>query len=99
MGMFDDVMRQMGGLDLNAVATNVGLPEGQIDTLLHALAAERDEPGDTVEGAAARTGLSPDIIRQVLAHLGGEDGLAKVGDLLGSSGGLDDLARGFAAKP
>lgn len=100
MSFLDDALGQFnGGFDLNAVAARVGLPEGQIDSILHALTGAQNEPGDTAEGAAARTGLPVDTVRAVLAHIGGEDGLSKVGDLLGSAGGLGDIARGFGAKP
>ena len=100
MGMFDEAIGQFtGGLDLNAVAARIGLPEGQIDDILRALGQSQAEPGDTVEGAAAKTGLSPDVIRQVLAQIGGENGLATVGDLLGSAGGLGDIVKGFGVKP
>lgn len=95
MGLLDGILGQMGD---NPVVTNlaekIGLSPEQVAQAISALGAAHGEPGDTVAGAADSTGLSPDVLQQILGHLGGEGALARIGGLLGGDGqegGLGNL--------
>ncbi|MGY4395954.1 hypothetical protein ACVWZA_001127 [Sphingomonas sp. UYAg733] len=52
-----------------------------------ALVHAHPEPGDTVETAATATVLSPDILQQIVGHIGDEGSLGQFASLLGASGG------------
>ena len=96
MGMLDDMLRQVGGggLDLAGLAGKVGLTPEQAESAVHALGRSAPEPGDTAGLAAAKTGLPVDALQQILAHIGGEGGLARLAPLL-QQGGLAGLASGL----
>ena len=83
MGLLDGILGQIvGGDGGNAViadiAQKVGLSPEAAESAIGALASAHPQPGDTVQTASNNTGLSPDLLRQVLGHLGGEGGLASV---------------------
>lgn len=93
MGMLDGLLSQLGGnVDLANMAAKVGLPADQVEAAVHALGQSHAEPGDTVEGAAAKTGLSTDVLQQIVGHIGGEGALAKfAGMLVGAGAGAGGL--------
>jgi len=101
MGMFDDLLGAVGGSSqLAGLAAKVGLSEEQVQSAVAALGQSHAEPGDTVEAAAAKTGLSTDALSQVMQGIGGEGALAKVSGLIdrdGDGNPLNDLA-GLAGK-
>lgn len=101
MGLLDGVLGQIGGAgQLAELAGKVGLSEEQVKTAMAALGKAHAEPGDTVAGAAAATGLSSDSLGQILNQIGGEGALAKVSGLIdrdGDGNPLNDLA-GIAGK-
>ncbi|WP_294314017.1 hypothetical protein [uncultured Sphingomonas sp.] len=87
MGLLDGILGQMGDNPiLTNLAEKIGLSPEQVAQAIAALSAAHAEPGDTVAGAADSTGLSPDVLHQILAHLGGEGALANIGGLLGGEG-------------
>ena len=45
------------------------------------------EPGSTVDGAAADTGLDSGVLGQIVEHIGGEGALGQFAGLLGGEGG------------
>ncbi len=90
MGLLDDLANKAMGLDIGALAAKVGLSPDQVRQVLTALGKHHPEPGDTVAGATADTGLPRDKVESVLAQMGGEDALAKVSGLI-SGGGLSDM--------
>ncbi len=106
MGMFDGLLGQLAGnIDVANMASKLGLSEEQIDMAMSALGQAHTAPGDTVETAAASTGLSPDILQQVVAQIGGEGSLGRFAEMLGQQGGeggimgqLGGLAEGFFGK-
>ncbi|MBV9900536.1 MAG: hypothetical protein JOZ90_05500, partial [Alphaproteobacteria bacterium] len=68
-----------------------------------ALGVAHPEPGDTVETAAAQTGLPDDTLQEIVGHIGGEGALAQFSSLLQSDGGglagkLGGLASGLFGK-
>lgn len=97
MGMLDGILGQMAGNpDIANLAGRFGLSPEQISAAIAALGAAHAQPGDTVAGAADATGLSPDILQQILGHLGGEGALGNLGAMLGggtvgAEGGLGSI--------
>ncbi|MEQ1688014.1 MAG: hypothetical protein ABL874_05530, partial [Sphingopyxis sp.] len=58
------------------------------------------EPGDTVTGAAAATGLSADTLTNLVGQIGGENALGNISGMIdrdGDGNPLNDLA-GIAGK-
>jgi hypothetical protein len=87
MGMLDGILGSLGG---NAIVDNlaakVGLTPEQVRSAVAALGAAHPQEGDTVETAAASTGLPTDALQQIVSHLGGEGALASVAAMLDRDG-------------
>lgn len=97
MGILDGLMGQIEGSAAAEIAAKMGIDPSIAQTALAALAQAHPQPGDTVEAAAASSGLSPDLLNTVVGHLGGEGGL---GALVGSLGGaVQPAGEGEAAAP
>lgn len=83
MGLLDGILGQVvgGGGDSGVIADiaqKVGLTPADAESAIGALAGAHPQPGDTVETASNATGLSPDLLQQIMGHLGGEGGLAGI---------------------
>ncbi|MEY4269706.1 MAG: hypothetical protein RLZZ58_922 [Pseudomonadota bacterium] len=96
MGMLDGILGQIGGIDqIAGLASKVGLSEEQVKSAMAALGKSHAEPGDTVEGAAAATGLSMDSLKNLVGQMGGEDALGKISSMIdrdGDGNPLNDLS-------
>jgi hypothetical protein len=92
MGMLDGLLGQISSnVDIKSLAEKVGISPDQAEAAVAALGQAHTAPGDTVETAAGATGLSPDILQQIVGHIGGEGALGRFAALLGdqnSAGGL-----------
>lgn len=91
MGMLDGLLGQMAGnVDVKNLAEKVGLSPDMAEQAITALGQAHAAPGDTVETAAAQTGVAPYILQQIVGHIGGEGALAHFASLLqgGAAGGL-----------
>ena len=102
MGLLDGLLGQLGSnVDVANLAARVGLSPEQVEQAVHALGVAHPQPGDTVQTAAAQTGLPQDQLQQIVAHLGGEGGLGRFASLLGEQGGgvLGGLAGKLFGKP
>ncbi len=97
MGLLDGILGQVAGNPAIAnLATKIGLSPEQVMAAISALGVAHVQPGDTVAGAAESTGLSPDVLQQILGHLGGEGALGDIGALLGGGeGGLGGMLGGL----
>ena len=83
MGLLDGILGQLGGnVDIGAIAQQVGIDPALAEKAVAALGQSHAEPGDTLEGTAAKTGLDVGQLGQIAAQLGGEGGLAQISDLL-----------------
>ncbi len=88
MGLFDGVLGQILGSGesrtlITGIASKVGLSPELAEVAITALAQAHPQPTDTVQTAAANTGLPTDVLQQIVEHLGGEGGLASLaGSLL-----------------
>ena len=95
MSLLDQALSQLGGADLAAIAGKAGLTPQQVESAIAALGRSMPEPGDTVGGAAAKTGLPVEAIQQVLQHMGGEEMLARVTGALSQGGGIGGVLSGL----
>lgn len=87
MSMFDSLLGQLGSnVDVGSIAQNFGIDPATAQTALAALGQAHNEPGDTVDTAAANTGLDPALLSGIAQHIGGE-------------GMLGQLAQGIANNP
>lgn len=88
MGLLDGLMGQIGEhVDVGNLAAKLGLDEAQVMGAIAALTKAHPEPGDTVATAAGATGLSPDILSQIVGHIGGEGSLGRYAEMIGLGGG------------
>jgi hypothetical protein len=92
MGLLDTLLGQVAGNpEIANLAARIGLSPEQVAAAVAALGAAHAQPGDTVAGAADTTGLSPDVLQQILTHLGGEGALGNLGAMLGGAEGQSGL--------
>jgi len=83
MSMFDSILSQIpGNVDIANLATKVGLDPAMAEKAVAALGQAHAAPGDTVETAAAQTGLDAGVLQQVIGHIGGEGSLAEFSRML-----------------
>jgi len=93
MGMLDGLLSQLGSnVDVQNMAAKVGISPEQAESAITALAQAHPEPGDTVQTAAQNTGLSTDVLQQIVGHIGGEGALGRFAGLLNEQGGLSGLS-------
>lgn len=102
MGLLDGLLGQVAeNVDIQNLATKIGLSPEQVEQAVQALGAAHPEPGDTAEVAAANTGLPVDKMQEIIGHIGGEGALSQFASLLQENGGegvlgkLGGLASGF----
>ena len=102
MGLFDNILGQVTGNPMvTGLAEKLGIDPAKAAEAVAALGEAHGQDGDTVELAAARTGLSPDMLNNLKDQLGGDGALGKVAgmldrdgdgnplnDILGMAGGL-----------
>jgi hypothetical protein len=102
MSFLDGLLGQLGGdATVQNLAEKVGLSPEQVQSAVAALGEAHGANGDTVETAAADTGLPADKLQEIVAHLGGEGSLGQMASLLqsGSEGGIMGKLSGlFGAK-
>ena len=102
MGLLDGLLGQVAGnVDIANLAEKVGLPHEQVEQAVAALAQAHPQPGDTVSQASQTTGLSTDVLQQIVGHIGGEGSLGQFASLIESQGGmsaLGGLASGIFGK-
>ena len=92
MSIVNDLLGQLpGNLDVQNLAAKVGLTPEQTETAVAALGQAHPQPGNTVETAAATTGLPTDVLQQIVGHIGGESSLGQFASLLGKSGGAEGI--------
>jgi len=102
MGLLDGLLGQLGSnVDIVNLAEKIGLSPEQVESAVQALGIAHPQPGDTVQTAAASTGLPADILQQIVGHIGGEGSLAQFASLLGDGqegGGIVDKLGGLFGK-
>ena len=105
MSFLDGLLSQVTeNVDIQNLAAKVGLTPEQAESAVAALGQAHTAPGDTVDTAAASTGLPADILQQIVGHIGGEGSLGQFAVLLqnnggeGLLGGIGGLASGLFGK-
>lgn len=92
MSFLNGLLGQLGGdATVQNLAEKVGMTPDQVESAVSALGAAHGADGDTVETAAADTGLPADKLQEIVGHLGGEGSLGQFASLLqsdGSAGGI-----------
>jgi hypothetical protein len=92
MSLLDGLLGQVNqNVDIKNLAAKVGLTPEQVESAVSALAAAHPAPDDTVQTAAASTGLSTDVLQQIVGHIGGEGALSQFASLLSSAGGANGV--------
>ncbi|MEI6642977.1 MAG: hypothetical protein WCL10_13140 [Novosphingobium sp.] len=106
MSLFDQILGQISSnVDVKNLAAKVGIDPSMVESAIAGLAAGHAAPTDTVETAAANTGIDAGILQQIVGHIGGEGSLASfatmltqhpeaaklVGGVLGQAGGESPL--------
>ena len=94
MGLLDGILGQLGGAagGIEALAEKVGIPKEMAEQAVAALGQSHAEPGDTIVGAAAKTGLDVGALSQMAQQLGGEGGLEKISGILKDNPALSGVA-------
>jgi len=78
MGIFDSILGQVGQhADVGNLASKLGLSPEMAEKAIAALGQSHTEAGDTIEGAAAKTGLDAGTISQIVEQIGGEGSLGE----------------------
>lgn len=101
MDLINSLLGQLAGnVDIQNLAEKIGLSPEQVESAVQALGLAHPQPGDTVELAAANTGLPMDKLQEIVGHIGGEGSLAQFASLLnaeGGAGGLGGMLGGLAS--
>jgi hypothetical protein len=98
MSLLNQMMQSVGGIDIDALAGKVGLTPAQVESAVAALGRAEPEPADTVDQAAAKSGLPREAVAKVLEAIGGEDGLRRIVGGLSQGGGLAGAMSGLFGK-
>lgn len=83
MSLLNSILSQVSAnVDIENLANKVGLDPAMAEKAVAALGQAHAAPGDTVETAAAQTGLDAGVLQQVIGHIGGEGSLAEFSRML-----------------
>lgn len=102
MSIFDEVLKSVTGSpdDVTNLARSLGIDPKLAETAISALAKAHPMQGDTVELAAAKTGMDTAVLGQIVSAIGGEGSLGNFASMLDADGDgnpLNDIA-GMAGK-
>lgn len=101
MGLFDQLLGAAHDHPtVKNMADKLGMDAGDAEKAIAALGEAHNLDGDTVEVAAAKTGLDAGLLRQVVEQIGGEGSLARFSQMLDADhdgNPFDDIA-GLAGK-
>ncbi|HEX8056202.1 MAG TPA: hypothetical protein VF481_06050 [Novosphingobium sp.] len=83
MSILDSIFSQFGqNVDVGNMAEKLGLDKSVAEKAIAALGQSHQEAGDTIEGAAAKTGLDTGVLSQIVQHIGGEGSLGEFANIL-----------------
>lgn len=84
MSLFDGILKNIGGApdDVKNLAAKVGIDPAMAEKAIAALGQAHQMQGDTVEMAAAKTGLDTGTLDQIVNQIGGEGSLMEFGNML-----------------
>jgi hypothetical protein len=106
MSILDGILKNIGGApdDVVNLAAKLGIDPAMAEQAIAVLGKTHQMPGDTVGLAAEKTGISPDILNQIVGAIGGEGSLSNFASILDKDGDgnpVDDLmgmAKGLFGK-
>lgn len=83
MSLLNTILSQVSAnVDVENLANKVGLDPLTAQKAIAALGKADVAPGNTVESAAAETGLDAGILGQIVSHIGGEGSLGEFARIL-----------------
>ena len=83
MGIFDSILGQVSQhADVANMASKLGIDPSTAEKAIAALGQSHAEPGDTIAGAAAKTGLDAGTLGQIVEQIGGEGSLGQFAQTL-----------------
>jgi hypothetical protein len=78
MGLFDGILGKVSGhADVANLAGQLDIDPSMAEKAIAALGIAHQEPGDTVQLAADKTGLDLQTIQRIIAAIGGEGSLSQ----------------------
>ena len=88
MSLLDGILKSIGGApdDVANLASKVGIDPAMAEKAIAALGQTHAMEGDTVELAAAKTGLDTGILNKIVEQIGGEGSLASFASLIDRDG-------------
>lgn len=96
MSLFDRLLGQISSnVDIKNLAAKVGIDPAMAESAIAALAAGHSAPTDTIETAAANTGIDTGILQQIVGHIGGEGSLGNFASMLGQHPDAMKIVTGF----
>jgi hypothetical protein len=85
MGLFDGILGQVSQhADVGNLAGKLGIDPAMAEKAIAALGVAHQQPGDTAQLAAQKTGLDLGTIQQVIAAIGGEGSLTEFANQIAS---------------
>ena len=94
--IFDSILGQVSSnVDIRNLAEKVGIDPSQAETAIAALAAGHQSKGDTIETAAANSGLDAGVLQQIVGHIGGEGSLGSFATSLAQNPDALKMVSGF----
>jgi hypothetical protein len=84
MSILDEVLKGIAGSpdDVVNLAEKVGISPAMAERAIAALGQSHQMQGDTVELAAAQTGLEPSVLTNIVGQIGGEGSLTNFASML-----------------
>lgn len=83
MGILDGILGQVSEhADVANLAAKLGIDPAVAEKAITALGVAHQEPGDTIAGAAARTGLDAGTLSTIVQQIGGEGSLGEFARML-----------------
>lgn len=85
MSILDGLLGQVSGSpEIANLAAKVGIDPAVAEKAVAALGAAHSQPGDTVDTAAAQTGIDTGTLTQIVEHMGGESALGHFSQIMAS---------------
>ncbi|MGC1271004.1 MAG: hypothetical protein WA842_10455 [Croceibacterium sp.] len=96
MSIFDGILKSIAGSpdDVTNLASKIGIDPALAEKAIAALGHSHQMQGDTVEAAAASTGLPAGTLNQIVEAIGGEGSLTQFASLLNEN----PMAKGLLSK-
>lgn len=104
MSLFDSILGQIGGggegapVDIANMAAKLGISPETAEQAVSALAVAHPQEGDTVETAAASTGIDSSVLQQIVGHIGGEGSLGQFASMISQNPQAMEMASGLLGK-